>query len=275
MIIPTVKWFQKSVLSRNKLFSHRARRLMSMDTLAGPLSLDTDSVVKRLQDMTPSIVESLTERGYYTTTSFIDTHTVQVMRDQAIQLYREGRYEQSWSESIVDGRATRFDKPGVFACEPDGSDYETAPDLISYMSALITSITIDIPDTASISNESFNAKLAVTQASSEYPLHVDNSLGVGGGDMRKLTCILYLNPGYEPADRGELRLHLMDGEIVDLDPGTRFVCFWTDEIPHKVMPTGAKAEDRYALTIWLADRDPLHIHNPRSKFCNLRLEAFS
>ena len=118
-------------------------------------------MVKRLQDITPSMLESLTEPSYYATTSFLDAHTIQVMRDQAIQLYRQGRYEQSWSESIVNGQATRFDKPGVFACEPDGRDYETAPDLVSYMSALITSIAIDIPDTASISNESLNAKLAV------------------------------------------------------------------------------------------------------------------
>lgn len=170
-------------------------------------------------------------------------------------------------------------------CEPDGADYETAPDLITYMSHLITTLPPTLnqylpEDVASISNQAFNAKLAVTESHSEYPLHVDNSLGTGGGDSRKLTCILYLNPDYNQAQhQGELRVHLLDGKHVDLEPCTRFVCFWTDEIPHKVLMTGSakgggESMDRYALTLWLADDDPRHIHNPNSKFAELRAQAF-
>jgi Rps23 Pro-64 3,4-dihydroxylase Tpa1-like proline 4-hydroxylase len=172
--------------------------------------------------------------------------------------------------------------------------------MISYMSTLISTLPVALnerlPETvAHISDQSFNAKLALTMAKSEYPLHVDNSLGVtGGGDMRKLTCILYLNPGYnEHRDGGQLRLHLLEDKVVDLDPGgNRFVCFWTDEIPHKVLLTGSdnKAEDmtiednidnddtkndttamdRFALTVWLADEYETNIHNPSSKFAQLR-----
>ena len=248
-----------------------------------------ENLASRLEELAPSIAESLVDKGYYTTIPLLDRSVIQTLREQAIGLREEGRYEQSWSESIqADGKVVRFDKPGVFACEPDGADYETAPDLITYMSYLITTLPPALnehlpEDVASISNQAFNAKLAVTESHSEYPLHVDNSLGTNGGDSRKLTCILYLNPNYDQGlHQGELRVHLLGGDYVDLEPSTRFVCFWTDEIPHKVLMTGGGAGadgngdtmDRYALTIWLADDDPRHIHNPNSKFADLRIHAF-
>ena len=113
-----------------------------------------------------------------------------------------------------------------------------------------------------LSNQSFNAKLAITSpGGSTYPLHVDNTLGVTGSpqdDSRKLTCIVYLNPDYEPGDGGELRLLLLNKECLDLTPrGGRMVIFWSDEIPHEVLPTKPDSQeecfDRYALTIWLPD----------------------
>jgi hypothetical protein len=273
-------------------------------------SLDTVALQSKLTELAPSIAASLLDKGYYTTTSLFDFDDKSksnngidiILRHQAIALYEEGRYEPSWSETIdaATGTVTRFDKPGVYACEPDGADYETAPDMISYLSTLISTLpralNERLPETgvARISDQSFNAKLALTTHQSEYPLHVDNSLGVsGGGDMRKLTCILYLNPGYdEHRDGGQLRLHLLEDKVVDLDPGgNRFVCFWTDEIPHKVLLTGmdsgendddnaeednedtntnTTSMDRFALTVWLADEYETNIHNPSSKFALLR-----
>jgi Rps23 Pro-64 3,4-dihydroxylase Tpa1-like proline 4-hydroxylase len=287
-----------------------AGRALSSSAAASSSSLDTVALQSKLTELAPSIAASLLDKGYYTTTSLFDfddnhknNNSMDILRHQAIALYEEGRYEPSWSESIdaATGRVTRFDKPGVFACEPDGADYETAPDMISYMSTLISTLPValneGLPETvAHISDQSFNAKLALTMQKSEYPLHVDNSLGVtGGGDMRKLTCILYLNPGYnENRDGGQLRLHLLEDKVADLDPGgNRFVCFWTDEIPHKVLLTGSgggsgddnkseegnddydsendtTAMDRYALTVWLADEYETNIHNPSSKFAHLR-----
>jgi Rps23 Pro-64 3,4-dihydroxylase Tpa1-like proline 4-hydroxylase len=293
-----------------RMIDATSRTLSSTSSAASSVSLDTAALQSKLTELAPSIAASLLDEGYYTTTSLFNFddknknstgNSMEMLRHQAIALYQEGRYEQSWSESIdaATGRVTRFDKPGVWACEPDGADYETAPDMISYMSTLISTLpralNESLPETvACISDQSFNAKLALTMSKSEYPLHVDNSLGVSGGDMRKLTCILYLNPNYnENRDGGQLRLHLSEDKVVDLDPGgTRFVCFWTDEIPHKVLLTGstasgddnnsddsdddddtkkdATAMDRYALTVWLADEYETNIHNPASKFAPLR-----
>jgi len=200
---------------------------------------------------------------------------------------------QSWSESISSsGVATRFDKPGVFACEPDGADYNTAPDLLIYMTAIVTHLPKALNNAATdkfgekenqqISSRAFNAKLAVTSpGGSVYPRHIDNPRGLTAGDTRKLTCILYLNPLYDNlVDGGELRLFLPQSETVDVPPeGGRVVLFWSDEIPHEVLPTavgkeGEEEHDRYAVTVWLPTEDGGRIHSAESPFKSLRDEVF-
>lgn len=261
------------------------------------------------------------------------------MRAQSIQLRNNNeRFEQSWSEKIdnITGKVTRFDKEGVYACEPDGRDYDTAPDLILYLSVMLQTLpdllngesesaAVDgNGDGYGLSASSFNAKLAVTCAGgSVYPLHIDNPQGVSAGDTRKLTCILYMNPGYRDEDGGQLRIHCglnnennndnnnAKGEegknttIVDITPdGGRMILFWSDVIPHEVLPTGSGAvgatattattatasdgttttttdgsssdeeRDRYALTVWIPTDHYHTIHDPNSKFAHLGVDAF-
>ena len=257
--------------------------------------LDVVSFQKKLAKYAPYISKSLAHQGYYTTPesfSILPKEIIQIMRQQSIDLRNQGRFEQSWSEKIdaVSGTVTRFDKEGVFACEPDGSDYDTAPDLIMYMTVLLQTL----PDLLNISCDefkvkpfglsvsSFNAKLAVTSpGGSVYPLHIDNTQGIPAGDTRKLTCIMYLNPEYKEGDGGELRIFSGKHESHDLTPdGGRMVLFWSDEIPHEVLPTAPDADtmdqdkDRYALTLWIPTEDLQTIHNPRSKFASLREKVF-
>jgi hypothetical protein len=258
------------------------------------------------------MAESLKKDGFWTNyRDFDDTeehHRIEVLpeesvraiRQQSIALREEGRFEQSWSEKYVDGQSVQFKKEGVFATEPDGQDYETAPDMLHYMSTLITTLPIVLNQCynnvhndedgdeysfvpLNLSNQAFNAKLAVTSAGgSTYPLHIDNTLGVTGSpndDTRKLTCILYLNPDYVDGDGGELKLMLLDNKCWNLTPrGGRMLLFWSDAIPHEVLPhkpdNNSAEFDRYALTIWFPDNDPRNIQKKGSKFEVLRGDAF-
>lgn len=226
---------------------------------------------------------------------------ISLLRSQSITLRNKGRFEQSWSEHIINGKAVRFDKEGVFACEPDGQDYYDAPDLIVYMSILLQTLPVVLNGQTptmniDLSNSSFNAKLAVTSpGGSKYPLHIDNPQGLSVGDTRKLTCILYLNPLYKKGDGGELRVFLPSSkrsstscgdydelDTVDLAPeGGRLLLFWSDEIPHEVLATGPDAAkddsslDRYALTVWIPTTNVAKLHNKSSKFRGLKSLAFS
>ena len=83
-----------------------------------------------------------------------------------------------------------------------------------------------------------------------YVRHVDNNNNNG----RHITCILYSNPNWQPADGGELRLYAR-GRAVDVAPlANRLVLFWSDaRVPHEVLPSHA---DRYAVSVWYCARVP-------------------
>ena len=278
-------------------------RILSTSVDIQPI-MDAKRLQERLEALAAVMASSLASVGYWTNNleenEYLVSETeVRAMREQSIALRNEGRFEQSLSETTSStGEITAFRKEGVFACEPDGQDYYTAPDLIIYMSTLIgnfppllndaynklpdKSTLTTLTNELSLSNQAFNAKLAVTSpGGSVYPLHVDNTLGVRGSpqdDSRKLTFIIYLNPEYSD---GQLRLVLGQDNVVDLDPaGGRVVVFWSDEIPHQVLPcapTHDKTDskyDRYALTVWIPDVDPRNIQPPGSKFQELREQVF-
>ena len=278
--------------------------------------VDMEALQESIRDLAPAMARGLTMEGYFTIAgdAILSKSMISLLRRQCVELRRQGRFEQSWSERVVDGVVTeRFDKEGVFACELDGNDYGIAPDLIVYMSAVLQTLPVALNQSFSealedaskqpsavlhpeLSNASFNAKLAVTlPGGSTYPLHIDNPQGLSANDTRKLTCILYLNPDYqaERGDGGELRLVVVNSESVgkrthpvDLTPeGGRMVLFWSDEIPHEVLPTapdyvGVGYEsldnplDRYALTLWIPTHDISTIHNESSQFQSLRDLAF-
>lgn len=264
-----------------------ARFFSSLDV---NLTLDVDNLQSTIISQAANMANSLADQGYYTTTNFLSSESIRILRDQSIALRKQGRFEPSWSEKIINGSAIRFDKKGVYACEPDGQDYYSAPDLITYMSVLLQTLPVVLNDQPSLenvdlSNQSFNAKLAVTCPGGSYPLHIDNPQGLSAGDTRKLTCILYLNPQYKKGDGGELRLVLSKKEeglsTVDLSPeGGRLLLFWSDEIPHEVLRSAPNHDehdeklDRYALTIWIPTANISKIHNESSKFSSLKDLAF-
>lgn len=268
-------------------------------------TLDSELFQSKILSHVPAMAESLLEHGYYTTTDVLPKSTIQLLRNQSIFLrFEKNRFEQSFSETIDENTGQvkeRFDKEGVYCCEPDGQDFYDATDLITYMSILLQTLpeslntewqsTIGAPSSLPLlSNQSFNAKLAVTEhGGSKYPLHVDNPQGRAVGDIRKLTCILYLNPQHDKTtDGGFIRLFLPSTndndpwKILDLSPiGGRLLVFWSDEIPHEVLPTSLiecpthKTKDRYALTIWIPTSDEACLHSNKSKFYDLKDRVFA
>jgi Rps23 Pro-64 3,4-dihydroxylase Tpa1-like proline 4-hydroxylase len=286
------------ILHKHAMLSLRDRciqaRCLSSD-IPEP-TINAQLIQDAIAERAPEMSQQLTTNGYFTCTNFVPKPIVELLRSQSVELRNKGRYETSWSEKVRDdGTVERFDKEGVYACEPDGKDYYDAPDLITYMSVLLQTLPSALNGQSptselDLSNASFNAKLAVTSpGGSKYPLHIDNPQGLSIGDTRKLTCILYLNPQYKEGDGGELRMFVKgkdtvtEGalETVDLTPeGGRILMFFSDEIPHEVLataPNGAKDDaslDRYALTVWIPTKNVAALHNQSSKFCDLKELAF-
>ena len=110
---------------------HNQRQQRNFSSVPSP-TISTSQIQSSILSNAPQIAHHLTTHGYYTTTNFLPPPTISLLRSQAITLRTNGRFEPSWSEAIQsDGSVTRFDKEGVFACEPDGQDYDSAPDLIT------------------------------------------------------------------------------------------------------------------------------------------------
>jgi Rps23 Pro-64 3,4-dihydroxylase Tpa1-like proline 4-hydroxylase len=66
---------------------------------------------------------------------------------------------------------------------------------------------------------------------------------------RYLTCILYLNPHWEPAHRGCLRLFPENQDEIDIAPlGGRLVIFSSVHMTHAVLPTSSR---RLACSMWM------------------------
>eukprot|EP00293_Proteomonas_sulcata_P015422 CAMPEP_0184312542 /NCGR_PEP_ID=MMETSP1049-20130417/50660_1 /TAXON_ID=77928 /ORGANISM="Proteomonas sulcata, Strain CCMP704" /LENGTH=215 /DNA_ID=CAMNT_0026628777 /DNA_START=859 /DNA_END=1503 /DNA_ORIENTATION=+ len=79
-----------------------------------------------------------------------------------------------------------------------------------------------------------------------FPLHYDNP---GRPNMRKLTCLLYLNSDWKEGDGGELQIVPFLSDPVKIHPlMDRMVIFRSDLLLHKVFPSVA---ERFCLTIWI------------------------
>jgi SM-20-related protein len=99
---------------------------------------------------------------------------------------------------------------------------------------------------------SFEGHYALYPPGSYYRRHRDQFRGAAGSsDIRVISCAIYLNEGWTPADGGALRIY--DDELVrDVLPvaGT-MVCFLSDRFEHEVLPA---TRERLALTGWFRRR---------------------
>jgi SM-20-related protein len=70
-------------------------------------------------------------------------------------------------------------------------------------------------------------------AGAAYSRHVDQPQG---STQRRLSLVLYLNPGWQSTDGGVLRIHHADERFVDVEPiAGRLVCFLTPGRIHEVL----------------------------------------
>jgi SM-20-related protein len=97
--------------------------------------------------------------------------------------------------------------------------------------------------------QSLEAHIAHYPPGTGYARHLDR---FRDDDARVISSVLYLNPAWEPAHAGELRL-FPDGEPpVDVAPcAGRLVLFLSGELEHEVLPTQV---DRYSIAGWMRRR---------------------
>lgn len=96
----------------------------------------------------------------------------------------------------------------------------------------------------------FECQLALYPRGASYRRHLD---GFAGDDSRVLSCVLYLNQAWQPADGGQLRLHLPEqaGHVDVLPVAGRLVTFLSACFEHEVLPA---QRDRLSLVGWFRAR---------------------
>jgi len=99
--------------------------------------------------------------------------------------------------------------------------------------------------------EEFECHFALYPPDSFYGRHLDR---FADDSRRTVTCILYLNNGWQPEDGGMLRIYLGPGEVPfeDVQPqGGTLVLFLSDAFEHEVLPS---TRERLSLTGWFLQR---------------------
>ncbi|MCZ8131898.1 MAG: 2OG-Fe(II) oxygenase [Steroidobacteraceae bacterium] len=81
-----------------------------------------------------------------------------------------------------------------------------------------------------------------------YARHLDRS---PAGVERVVSIVLYLNPGWDARDGGELRLHLPDGTRDVVPQGGTLAVFLSERLEHEVRPA---TRPRRSLTGWFRRR---------------------
>jgi len=197
-------------------------------------------------------------------------------------MYDDGQFEQSYSE-VAETREKIWRK-GVLAKEFDADSWMWAPRLIVYTSEVMQSLPALLQSsfpTLRLSPRVHGHKLAVSiGAGAYYPKHLDNSVNADM-DQRKLTAIYYMNQDWDTEKNGgELRLFCSLDEAnpyVDIAPeADRLVLFWSDLIPHEVMPCWdeAASSHRYTFTMWLTSENPEQIANKKDPLYSVRQKHF-
>jgi len=193
------------------------------------------------------------------------------LRPQAEAIRAAGMLEECESSGAV--RATQ-------CAQGDDDMRAVAKDLVALPLAIARAVSLRMNDAVGprggprllIEDGTHTNKLAVVESDGAgYAKHVDNVMGAGLDDARKLTAIYYLNPHWNAQAGGHLRV--WDADIVGAEAdgplssdgaahiaprGDRLVVFWSDALVHDVEPSRivSSADHRWALTVWFIAMEP-------------------
>jgi SM-20-related protein len=95
----------------------------------------------------------------------------------------------------------------------------------------------------------FECHFALYPVGARYARHLDR---FKGDPSRALSCVLYLNERWQPANGGQLHLYLDEDECMEVVPyGGTLVVFLSERFEHEVLPA---SRERYSLTGWFRHR---------------------
>lgn len=191
-----------------------------------------------------TIIDDLAERGWSLQSAFLAHDVTQKLADECRRRYAEGTLapagvgrgeEQAVREGIRGDHIHWLEDGQAQVCD-------------AYL-ALMDQLRQTLNRELFLGLEEFECHFALYPPGAFYQTHLDR---FRDEDSRCVTAVVYLNPDWQPADGGELRLYLPDASSLDIPPlAGDLLMFLSGDFPHEVLVTQT---DRLSLTGWFRRR---------------------
>ena len=197
-------------------------------------------------DKLTEIVSGIAEKGWSVQKNFLSSEFIRKIYDEAENLWSDGKFRKAGVGYGADLKVIpEVRSDCVLWINPDDLTlvqkeyWNTIDKLRLYLNSGLF-----------LGLKNFEAHFALYLPGTFYKKHLDSFAKV---KYRTISCVLYLNHGWEEKFGSQLRIYESDEEgkekFTDIIPeGGTFVCFRSDTIYHEVLP-GEK--ERFSLTGWL------------------------
>lgn len=194
------------------------------------------------------IADLLAAQGYAVVPDFLSPAGVASLADEALALRAGGRMQRAGigkAGEVSVNDELRGDLTHWLARE------HATPAQSAYLDAL-EGLRLEVNRSLCLGLFDFEGHFAIYPPGAFYRRHLDRFRGDG---RRTLTAVLYLNPAWQEAHGGKLRLYLDadgDGPALDIAPqGGTLVTFLSARFWHEVLPA---SRDRISITGWFRTR---------------------
>ncbi|MFO1317462.1 MAG: 2OG-Fe(II) oxygenase [Burkholderiales bacterium] len=209
------------------------------------MSAIADPDVAVVPDSIPPIVAGIAERGYAVAAGALPDATVAALRTRARALDAAGALAPAHVGRGA-SRDLRADVRGdrIRWLDPGAADPAEAEPL-----AFLDALRVACNRALMAGLAEFEGHYALYPPGARYARHRDR---FRDDDARVLSCVLYLNERWQPADGGALRVYVDRATTIDVTPtGGTLVAFLSDAFEHEVLPA---TRPRIALTGWFRRR---------------------
>ncbi|MCQ4317623.1 2OG-Fe(II) oxygenase [Stutzerimonas zhaodongensis] len=191
-----------------------------------------------------TIVDDLAARGWSLQSSFLPSDVTHKLADECRRRHAEGTLAPA-SVGRGEEQAVREGIRGDHIHWLEAGQAEVCDAYLALMDELRRTLNREL----FLGLEEFECHFAFYPPGAFYQTHLDR---FRDDDSRCVSAVLYLNPDWQPADGGELRMHFADGSNLDVPPlSGDLLVFLSGDFPHEVLVTRT---ERLSLTGWFRRR---------------------
>lgn len=190
-----------------------------------------------------SIINDLATQGWSVASDFLAPCAILTLAQETRELHAHGNMRQA---GVSQARKINSDIRGDFIFWLEDPYLSAAQrDYLSALENLRQAVNAQLQ----LGIFEFEGHAALYPPGSFYRRHLDS---FQNSNLRRLTCILYLNQDWNPQDGGQLRFYLDETHSLDIAPiGGTLVTFLSDRFWHEVLPAN---RDRMSITGWFKQR---------------------